>query len=107
MFSASCQTWGNTMSIGLDTKLSRNGDILHAAVGTEEDVMMSVVEGRYYGLNAVASRIWELLDSPKTVAHLCAQICQEFEVDEQTCEAEVLKFVNELIANGVVHEATA
>jgi hypothetical protein len=93
------------MSIGLDTALSRNGDILHAAVGTEEAVMMSVAAGRYYGLNAVASRIWELLESSKTVGQLCAQICQEFEVDAQTCEAEVLKFVNELIANGVVHEA--
>ena len=95
------------MSIGLDTTLRRNGDILYAPVGTEEAVMMSVTAGRYYGLNAVASRIWELLETPKTIAQLCAQICEEFEVDAQTCEAEVLKFVEDLIVNGVVHEATA
>jgi hypothetical protein len=95
------------MSIGLDTILSRNDDILHASVGSEEAVMMSVTAGRYYGLNAVASRIWELLDTPKTIAQLCAQICEEFEVDAQTCEAEVLKFVQDLIDNGVVHEAAA
>ena len=95
------------MSIGLDTILSRNDDILHASVGSEEAVMMSVTAGRYYGLNAVASRIWELLETPKTIAQLCAQICEEFEVDAQTCEAEVLKFVQDLIDNGVVHEAAA
>ena len=95
------------MSIGLDTTLSRNDDILHASVGSEETVMMSVTAGRYYGLNAVASRIWELLETPKTIAQLCAQICEEFEVDAQTCEAEVLKFVQDLIDNGVVHEAAA
>jgi hypothetical protein len=95
------------MSIALETMLSRNGDILHAAVGTEEAVMMSVSAGRYYGLNAVASRIWELLETPKTIAQLCAQICEEFEVDMQTCEAEVLKFVQDLIDNGIVHEAAA
>ena len=95
------------MSIGLDTTLSRNGDILHAPVGSEETVMMSVTAGRYYGLNAVASRIWELLETPKTIAQLCAQICEEFEVDAQTCEAEVLKFVQDLIDNGIVHEAAA
>ena len=95
------------MSIGLDTILSRNDDILHASVGSEEAVMMSVTAGRYYGLNAVASRIWELLETPKTIAELCAQICEEFEVDAQTCEAEVLKFVQDLIDNGVVHEAAA
>ena len=95
------------MSIGLNTALSRNSDILYAPVGSEEMVMMSVTAGRYYGLNAVASRVWELLETPKTIAQLCAQICEEFEVDAQTCEAEVLKFVQDLISNGIVHEAAA
>ena len=95
------------MSIGLDTILSRNDDILHASVGSEEAVMMNVTAGRYYGLNAVASRIWELLETPKTIAELCAQICEEFEVDAQTCEVEVLKFVQDLVDNGVVHEVAA
>jgi hypothetical protein len=95
------------MTIGLDATLRRNGDILHAPVGTEEAVMMSVEAGRYYGLNAVASRIWELLETPKTVAQLCALLCEEFEVDAQTCETEVLKFASNLIDNGIVHEAAA
>jgi len=96
------------MSIGLSTQLSRNDDILHAPVGgSEEVVMMSVPAGRYYGLNAVASRIWELIETPKTIALVCAQICEEFEVDAQTCEAEVLKFLQDLVDNGIVREATA
>jgi hypothetical protein len=98
---------GGMMSITLDTTLSRTGEILYAPVGTEEAVMMSVVAGRYYGLNAVGTRIWDLLERPMTIAELCAQLCEEFEVEAQTCEAEVLKFVNELIANGIVHEAAA
>jgi hypothetical protein len=95
------------MSTGLNTALSRNSDILYAPVGSEEMVMMSVTAGRYYGLNTVASRVWELLETPKTIAQLCAQICEEFEVDAQTCDAEVLKFVQDLIGNGIVHEAAA
>jgi Coenzyme PQQ synthesis protein D (PqqD) len=95
------------MSIELDTTLARSDDILHASVGSEETVMMSVAAGRYYGLNVVGSRIWELLETPKTIGQLCAQICEEFEVDAQTCQAEVLKFVQELIKNGVVREAAA
>jgi Coenzyme PQQ synthesis protein D (PqqD) len=97
----------NIMSVGLDTKLSRNDEILHASVGSEEVVMMSVPAGRYYGLNAVASRIWELLETPKTIAQVCAQISEEFEVDARTCEAEVLKFVQDLLDNGIVHKAAA
>jgi hypothetical protein len=95
------------ISITLDTTISRIGETLYARVGTEEAVMMSVTAGRYYGLNAVAVRIWELLERPMTIAELCARLCEEFEVDAQTCEAEVLKFVNELIDNGIVHAAAA
>jgi Coenzyme PQQ synthesis protein D (PqqD) len=95
------------MMIGLDTKLSRNGDILHAPVGSEEAVMMSVEAGRYYGVNAVGARIWELLEAPKTIVQLCDQICEEFDVDSQTCEFHILKFVNDLIDNGIVYEVAA
>jgi hypothetical protein len=91
------------MSIERNTTLSRNSDILHAPVGSEDAVMMSVEVGKYYGVNAVGARIWELLETPKTIAQLCAQICEEFDVDAQTCEAAVLKFTDDLIANGIVH----
>jgi len=91
------------MTIGLDTTLSRNSDILHAPVGTEEAVMMSVAAGKYFGVNAVGARMWELLETPKTISQLCTQICAEFEVDAPTCEASILKFTDELIANEIVH----
>jgi hypothetical protein len=95
------------MLITLDTTLSRTDEMLYAPVGTEEGVMMNVTAGRYYGLSAVAARIWELLERPRTIAELSARLCEEFEVEAPTCEAEVLKFVNELIDNGIVHEAAA
>ena len=95
------------MSISLDAKLSRSGEIFYAPVGTEEAVMMSVAAGRYYGLDAAGMRIWELLERPRTITELCMRLCEEFEVDAQTCEAEVMTFVDALIANGIVHEAAA
>lgn len=87
----------------LNRTLGRNPEILHASVGTAEAVMMSIEAGRYYGVNAVGARIWELLESPKTIEQLCSQICAEFEVDAQTCEAGVLEFARNLIDHGVVH----
>jgi hypothetical protein len=92
------------MSIGLGATICRNDEILHAPVGADEAVMMSVTAGNYYGVNAVGTRIWELLETPKTVAQLCAQIGKEFDVDAPTCEAEVLKFVADLVENRIVHE---
>lgn len=92
---------------GLHTLLSRNADILHAPVGTEEAVMMSIEAGRYYGLNAVGARIWELLEKPQTIQQLCAQISTEFDVDAQTCQIAVEEFTRDLIDNGIVHATAA
>jgi hypothetical protein len=64
---------------------------------------MNNTTGRYYGLNAVGRRIWELLEKPMTVAEICARLCEEFEVDAQSCEAAVLKFANDMVDNGVIH----
>jgi hypothetical protein len=97
---------GDTLAVGLDTALIRNAEMLHASVG-QEAVMMSVAAGRYYGVNAVGARIWELLETPKTVAELCTQICEEFEVDFPTCELALLKFANVLVDNDVVRAAAA
>jgi Coenzyme PQQ synthesis protein D (PqqD) len=95
------------MAITLDTTLSRNGDIFYASVDPDQAVMLNVAAGEYYGLNAVAARIWELLDHPKTLVQLCAQICEEFEVELEICEAAVLKFADEIIDNGIVQASAA
>jgi hypothetical protein len=99
--------WTLGMPITLETTINRSGETLYAPVGTEEAVLMSVAAGCYYGLNAVASRTWELLAGPKTIRDICAQLSEEFEVDAQTCEAEVLSFVQDLIDNGLVQDAEA
>ena len=87
--------------------LSRNGDILYASVDTKEAVMLNIAAGKYYGLNSVAARIWELLEHPMSLVQLCAQICEEFEVDMQTCEGAVLEFAQEMIDNGIVQTSAA
>ena len=94
------------MPIELDTKLSRNLDILHASVGRDELVMMSIASGRYYAVNAVGARVWELLATARTIKELCAEICDEFDVDPATCQVALTNLANDLVDNGVVHAST-
>ena len=95
------------MIVEMGTALSRNRDILFAPIGAEEAVMMSIEAGRYYGVNAVGARIWELLETPRTIEQLCTQLCDEFDVDAQTCEVAVVEFTRKLIDNGIVHASGA
>ena len=91
------------MTITLETRLCRNGEILHATMSTEGIVMLSMMAGKYYGLNSVGARIWELLETPRSVAEICATLCEEFDVDARRCEVEVLQFTSTLVDNGIVN----
>jgi len=58
--------------------------------------MMSVENGKYYGLDDIGSRIWELIERPVKVSDLIDTLLERFDVDRETCEIDVLKFLNEL-----------
>ena len=80
------------------TTLVTQGD---KQIATELDntvVMMSVEQGKYYGLDSVGSRIWNLLEQPRRIMEVCAIIQDEFAVERETCERDVLDFVSRLVA---------
>ncbi len=55
-----------------------------------------------FGLNLVAERIWDLLDGTRTGKEILEVIVREFDVSAETAEADLLKFLGELIRCGVV-----
>jgi len=89
------------MAITPTTTLGRNTGVPYAAFNEREGVIL--VAGECYALDSVAVRIWELLEQPMTVRQLCSRICEEFEVDMQTCETAILNFAAEIVNDGIVH----
>lgn len=75
--------------------IHRDGDWLAANVG-DELVMMSAAKGNYIGLSAVGARIWELIETPRTIEELCDRLVAEYDVDPATCRAEVDAFLTTL-----------
>jgi len=67
-----------------------------------EIVMLSPDRGAYFSLGETGSRIWELLETPLSVDELCAGLVDEFAVDADTCHAETLAFLEELVRAGLV-----
>jgi hypothetical protein len=68
-------------------------------------VMMSVERGAYFGIGGVGTRVWELLEEPRSVDQLCAAIVTEYEVDEATCRGDVVAFVQRLLDEKLVKPA--
>ncbi len=81
--------------------IRRRGDWLAAKVG-DELVMMSAEKGNYIGLSEVGARIWELIETPRHVDAVCAQLQDEFDVTPDVCRADVETFLNELEKHGAI-----
>ena len=68
--------------------------------------LMSLQNGAYYGLDPVGSRIWELIARPQSIARVCAQLQQEYEITAPQCEPQVLGFLVKLAEADLVRVVT-
>ena len=68
----------------------------------EEAVILNLKAGIYYGLNPVATRIWNLVQKPKTVHEIRDAIFEEFEVDPDRCERDLLALLRDLAVKGLI-----
>ena len=67
-----------------------------------EKAMMSVEKGKYYGLNAIGSSIWELIDKPVTVQKVIEELLKEYDVEENRCQSDVCIFLNKMYDEGLI-----
>jgi hypothetical protein len=88
------------MSISTETRLCRNPSLVHTELDGHT-MMMSVEAGRYFSLNPVGSRIWQLLEQPVAAGDVVAVLESEFEIDEERCRAETLTFLEGLVVRGL------
>jgi hypothetical protein len=82
-------------------RLKRRQDLLSSRMD-EETVMMNPETGKYYSLNPVATRIWELLSSPVNLDTIISVLTREFNVPEETCRTETLTFIQKLKDNSMI-----
>jgi len=81
--------------IQLSSVVQRNQSIIHASVD-DEIVMLDIDNGMYYGLDNIASRIWQMLETPNLVSDICLSMRSDFDVAEDQCQCDVLHFLNSL-----------
>ena len=68
-------------------------------------LMMSVDQGRYYGLTGVGPRIWELLENPITEAELIERLLLEYDIAPESCRVQVTVFLAGLKERGLLGNA--
>jgi len=71
-----------------------------------EAVIISLDTKIFRGLNAVGSRVWELIDGRRSVDEIVTQIVIEFEVAPEIAARDVGAFVAQLLEKRLVTTAT-
>lgn len=87
--------------IGLYSKITKANEVFGADVDGEL-VLFHPDSGSYYGAGPVGQRIWEILSDEVSVSGIIAQIVDEYDVEKETCEQDILGFLEELRAMGLI-----
>jgi hypothetical protein len=88
-------------SLTLETSVVRGSQTIETEIDGEV-VALHLQGSAYYGFNKTGSRIWRMLVEPRRIGDICAELQRDFDVTPVTCEAQVLKLVAELYAEGLI-----
>jgi hypothetical protein len=91
----------NMVTIDLNTTVIHSDHLLTTELDGET-VMMSLTQAAYYGLDATAQRIWNLIAKPCRVSEVCETLIAEFAVEREVCEQQVCAFLTELNEEGLI-----
>jgi len=61
-----------------------------------ETVLLNLESGVYYGLDAIGTRVWNLLTEERTFDDVCTIMLQEFDVARETLQGDLTTLVREL-----------
>lgn len=64
--------------------------------------MMDLEQGKYFSLNPVATRIWDLLEKEMDSSEICSLLMDEYDVSSEQCVIEVEELLEEMGKMGLV-----
>jgi hypothetical protein len=88
-------------SLPLDAAAVATPDQLSTRLG-EEVVILGLRDSAYYGLAEVGARIWDLLQTPRTLADIVDILVAEYEVNAERAADDLRMLIGQLQSRGLV-----
>ncbi len=95
----------NDDAVGINSTIVRDTGIVFNQLDGET-IMMSIENGEYYGMNAMGTRIWDLLETPRRVSEIRDALMPDFDVELEQCEKDILAFLNLMESRKVIKIVT-
>ena len=68
----------------------------------QESVLLNLKTERYFGLDPVGTRMWQLVTSAPTIAAAYCQLLEEFDVQPELLRANLSDLLSHLVENGLI-----
>lgn len=82
--------------IDLETEVVARKELVSCDLA-DEAVVLSLSDGVYFGLSPVASHVWGLVRTPRTVREIRDSLLEEYDVDADTCTRDVRRLIDQLL----------
>jgi hypothetical protein len=93
-----------THTVELSSILSASKNQVSANLSLDDSgpvVILGLTEGMYFELNEVGARIWQLIQQPRSVQSLRDTLLDEYDVQIEQCEKDLLTLAGELVERGL------
>jgi hypothetical protein len=88
-------------SLGPDSVVRVSSNQVYSRLG-DEVAILELDRGVYYGLNDTGSFLWNLMQKPVRVNEMSAALVEEFDVDAETAEKDLLQVLGDLRDAGLI-----
>jgi hypothetical protein len=68
----------------------------------EESAILNLKNSVYYGLDPVGARVWTLLKEAKSVSALRDTLLDEYDVEAERCERDLLELLEKMRGEGLI-----
>ncbi|HBH35208.1 MAG TPA: PqqD family protein [Gammaproteobacteria bacterium] len=85
----------------LSSTISISKEVLSQEV-SGETVLLDLQSESYFGLDAVGTRIWQLLQEENHLQQLFDTMLEEYDVDEKQLEKDLNELLDKLIDEGLI-----
>ena len=86
---------------GLDTVVAASEDTVFRELDGQS-VLLNLATGMYFGLDAVGTRVWQLLEADPDVQAAFAALAGDYDVDAAQLEADLLALLRQLADAGLI-----
>ena len=77
------------------TLYARAVDVIFSEI-EGEFVALNINKGQCYGMDSIASKIWTMIEKPRSLEDICAELEILYDVDPDTCRADVESLLTSL-----------